>query len=45
MAGLVPAIHVLIASIESKTWMAGINPAMTCWERSVLYHALRIRHS
>jgi len=27
MPGLVPGIHVL-ATIE-KTWMAGINPAMT----------------
>jgi len=28
MAGLVPAIHVLILEI-SKTWMPGIKPGMT----------------
>jgi len=29
MAGLVPAIHVFAAVQKRKTWMAGINPAMT----------------
>jgi hypothetical protein len=30
MAGLVPAIHVLLAAIkERKTWMPGIKPGMT----------------
>jgi hypothetical protein len=28
MAGLVPAIHVLLAT-ERKTWMPGIKPGMT----------------
>jgi hypothetical protein len=32
MAGLVPAIHVLLAAMPIKTWMAGINPAMTIGE-------------
>ena len=29
MAGLVPAIHVCSCVLDRKTWMAGINPAMT----------------
>jgi hypothetical protein len=29
MAGLVPAIHVLRVSRQSKTWMAGTSPGMT----------------
>jgi hypothetical protein len=29
MAGLVPAIHVLTLSIESKTWMPGTSGAKT----------------
>ena len=29
MAGLVPATYVYLAAMLSKTWMAGINPAMT----------------
>jgi len=29
MAGLVPAIHVFFVEAWAKTWMAGINPAMT----------------
>jgi hypothetical protein len=31
MAGLVPAIHVLLADMkkERKTWMPGIKPGMT----------------
>jgi hypothetical protein len=29
MPGLVPGIHVLLMSPESKTWMAGTSPAMT----------------
>jgi hypothetical protein len=30
MAGLVPAIHAFFCCNLPKTWMAGINPAMTC---------------
>jgi hypothetical protein len=29
MPGLVPGIHVLVASLQEKTWMAGTSPAMT----------------
>src|SRR5689334_8286592 len=29
MPGLVPGIHVLSASMQGKTWMAGTSPAMT----------------
>ncbi len=29
MAGLVPAIHALLASLERKTWMPGTSPGMT----------------
>ncbi len=29
MPGLVPGIHVFVASMEEKTWMAGTSPAMT----------------
>jgi hypothetical protein len=29
MAGLVPAIHVFLASITAKTWMPGTRPGMT----------------
>ena len=29
MAGLVPAIHVALAPIETKTWMPGTRPGMT----------------
>jgi len=29
MPGLVPGIHVFTVSLIKKTWMAGINPAMT----------------
>jgi hypothetical protein len=29
MAGLVPAIHVLLAAEFLKTWMPGIKPGMT----------------
>ncbi len=29
MAGLVPAIHALLAARPQKTWMAGTRPAMT----------------
>jgi hypothetical protein len=30
MAGLVPAIHVLLAAVvERKTWMPGTRPGMT----------------
>jgi len=29
MPGLVPGIHVLTASQQAKTWMAGTSPAMT----------------
>jgi len=29
MPGLVPGIHVFTAYAQAKTWMAGINPAMT----------------
>jgi hypothetical protein len=29
MAGLVPAIHVLTASQQSKAWMPGTRPGMT----------------
>jgi hypothetical protein len=29
MPGLVPGIHVFIAILEMKTWMAGTSPAMT----------------
>jgi hypothetical protein len=29
MPGLVPGIHVLAASTQEKTWMAGTSPAMT----------------
>ena len=32
MAGLVPAIHVLLRS-EEKTWMPGTKPGMTMRER------------
>jgi hypothetical protein len=33
MAGLVPAIHVLLAEVTGKTWMPGVKPGMTA-ERS-----------
>jgi hypothetical protein len=29
MAGLVPAIHVLLARNTGKTWMPGMKPGMT----------------
>jgi hypothetical protein len=29
MAGLVPAIHVLDASDEARTWITGTGPVMT----------------
>jgi hypothetical protein len=29
MAGLVPAIHVLVAQQKSKAWMPGTSPGMT----------------
>jgi hypothetical protein len=29
MPGLVPGLHVFAAIDKNKTWMAGINPAMT----------------
>ncbi len=29
MAGLVPAIHVLLQSMSKQTWMPGIRPGMT----------------
>jgi hypothetical protein len=29
MPGLDPGIHVLLSHLVTKTWMAGINPAMT----------------
>jgi hypothetical protein len=29
MPGLVPGIHVFFRELPQKTWMAGINPAMT----------------
>jgi hypothetical protein len=29
MAGLVPAIHVLLADFPQKTWMPGTSPGMT----------------
>ena len=29
MLGLVPGIHVLMGAASRKTWMAGMNPAMT----------------
>jgi hypothetical protein len=29
MAGLVPAIHVLLKQHKEKTWMPGIKPGMT----------------
>jgi len=29
MPGLVPGNHVFTVSFHKKTWMAGINPAMT----------------
>jgi hypothetical protein len=29
MAGLVPAIHVVVAQKKSKTWMPGTRPGMT----------------
>jgi hypothetical protein len=32
MAGLVPAIHVLISDCQKKTWMPGIKPGMTMGE-------------
>ena len=32
MPGLVPGIHVFEAPRQAKTWMAGINPAMTMLE-------------
>jgi hypothetical protein len=36
MAGLVPAIHVLVHSRPSKTWMPGTRPGMTT-ERVALF--------
>jgi len=33
MAGLVPAIHVLLAEVTGTTWMPGVKPGMTA-ERS-----------
>jgi len=36
MPGLVPGIHVFLSdSISDKTWMAGINPAMTQFDARV----------
>ena len=35
MPGLVPGIHVLVASEQGRTWMAGTSPAMTL---RVRYH-------
>jgi hypothetical protein len=35
MLGLVPGIHVLTTRQQRKTWMAGINPAMTAQDVSV----------
>jgi hypothetical protein len=36
MPGLVPGIHVFLSdSISGKTWMAGINPAMTQFDARV----------
>jgi hypothetical protein len=32
MAGLVPAIHVLLAYGAAKTWMPGTSPGMTTFE-------------
>jgi hypothetical protein len=29
MAGLVPATHVFLAALRSKTWMPGTRPRMT----------------
>jgi hypothetical protein len=29
MPGLVPGIHVYKTTLRKKTWMAGMNPAMT----------------
>jgi hypothetical protein len=29
MAGLVPAIHVFLAVVATKTWMPGTRPGMT----------------
>jgi len=34
MAGLVPAIHVFLAQIETKTWMPGTRPGMTTSAKS-----------
>ena len=31
MAGLVPAIHVLLVGTESSTWMPGTSPGMTSY--------------
>jgi hypothetical protein len=36
MAGLVPAIHVLIAAVSKKAWMPGTRPGMTI-ESQVLF--------
>jgi hypothetical protein len=35
MAGLVPAIHVCISAIESKTWMPATSAGMTGIDRAV----------
>jgi hypothetical protein len=34
MAGLVPAIHVLIMNLAAKAWMPGTRPGMTVKERA-----------
>ena len=37
MAGLVPAIHVLVALGHRKTWMPGTRPGMTATK---MFHAI-----
>src|ERR1700733_4445350 len=48
MAGLVPAIHVLLAAIVRKTWMPGTRPGTTNLKGysidRILGHALRDLH-
>jgi hypothetical protein len=40
MRGLVPRIHVLLSSQETKTWMAGSSPAKTVHMSQVTLAAL-----
>jgi hypothetical protein len=40
MAGLVPAIHVFLQLLQSKTWMPGTRPGMTSYSQSFVSELL-----